>query len=193
MIKKKVIGLVVFGALIGGVIGGTIGGGFQRILADTNNVELIQEYDDVYMSDSNVENEEDIEALKDEFTKEYGNEDEFKKVYEDEEYLEEVNGAKGIIRYTYKDTNEVEEYNYFEELEKELEFSKLSHDEQIQFMKNEFTKEYGSEDEFKKVYEDEEYLEEVNGAKGIIRYTYKDTNEVEEYNYFEELSNYNIE
>ncbi|MCR2013850.1 hypothetical protein NSB31_29810, partial [Bacillus cereus] len=60
-------------------------------------------------------------------------------------------------------------------------------------LKDEFTKEYGNEDEFKKVYEDEEYLEEVNGAKGIIRYTYKDTNEVEEYNYFEELSNYNIE
>ena len=189
MTKKKAIALVAVGALIGAVSMGVI---FQSTSAGVNNIEVIQEYNSIDggIQYSEVNSEEDLAALKDEFIKEFGSEDEFKKVYEDDEYLEEVNGAKGIFRYTDKITKEVEEYNYFEELENELKFSKLSADEQIQFMKDEFIKEFGSEDEFKKVYEDDEYLEEVNGAKGIFRYTDKITNEVEEYNYFEDISKY---
>ena len=191
MIRKKILGIFAVAALIATV---SVGGIYKNISATTGDVSLTQEYtdydltyEDIDAEFTSIESEEDLKALKDEFMQEYGSEDVFKKVYEDDEYLEEVNGAKGIFRYTDKATNEVEEYNYFKELERELELSKLSADEQVKYLKDEFTQEYGSEDVFKKVYEDDEYLEEVNGAKGIFRYTDKATNEVEEYNYFKEL------
>ena len=56
--------------------------------------------------------------LRDEFQQGYGKEDKFKVVLDDEFTKEEVNGAKGIIKTTDKETGEVIVYNYFDELEK---------------------------------------------------------------------------
>ncbi|VFD71007.1 Uncharacterised protein [Clostridioides difficile] len=56
--------------------------------------------------------------MRDEFQQGYGKEDKFKVVLDDEFTKEEVNGAKGIIKTTDKETGEVIIYNYFDELEK---------------------------------------------------------------------------
>ena len=150
------------------------------------------EYDDFeeYDFEEIIKTEEDLNNLKKEFTDEYGNEDVFKKVYEDDELIEEVNGAQGLIRYTDKETNEVDEYNYFQELDKSFKFSQLNNDEKIQFLKDEFTNRYGNEDVFKTIYEDDDVLEEVNGAQGITRYKDKSTNEIEEINHFDDIVKY---
>ncbi|MCR1952710.1 hypothetical protein NSA50_16925 [Clostridium sp. DSM 100503] len=120
MIRKRILGIFAVVALIATV---SVGGVYKNISTTTGDVSLTQEYtdydltyEDIDAEFNSIESEEDLKALKDEFTQEYGSEDVFKKVYEDDEYLEEVNGAKGIYRYTDKSTNEVEEYNYFDEL-----------------------------------------------------------------------------
>ncbi|WP_235667295.1 hypothetical protein [Clostridioides difficile] len=56
--------------------------------------------------------------MKRDFQEEYGKEDKFNITLDDEFTKEEVNGAKGIIKTTDKETGEVIVYNYFDELEK---------------------------------------------------------------------------
>ena len=176
--NKKVLGFAFIGVVAGGVLGSTI----SNINASKlDGLDYSSDYDDMSL-------EEMIELQKEEFKQEYGTEDKFQTVYEDDELKEEVNGATGVVRYTDKTTGEVEEYNYFEELEKELAYSQMTDEERMAADKEEFHKEYGTEDKFQTVYEDDEIKEEVNGATGVIRYTDKTTGEVEEYNYFEESS-----
>lgn len=178
--NKKILGMLAVGAVIATV---SVGGIFVNSSVRADNTDFVKEGGMLYGDDYSISAEEAegrISSLKAEFYKEFGNEDIFKIMYEDDETLAEVNGAKGIFRYTNKSTNEVEEQKYFEELDEEVELAKLTPD----IRKQEFIKEYGNEDIFKKVYEDDEYIEEVNGEKGIVKYTDKSTNEVEEYDYF---------
>ena len=205
MMNKKIITLLTAGALISTIAIGVIfkNNKVESVANDKvsqsilDSDEEVDDLDDLDMNDELdeeevvVESEEDLNRLKSEFTSEYGSEDTFIKVYEDNEFIEEVNGAQGIIRYTDKETNEVDEHNYFQELDKKFKFSQLSSkEEKIQFLKDEFRNKYGNEDIFKTIYEDEYCLEEVNGAQGIIRYTDKYTNTIEETNNFEEIENY---
>ena len=210
MMNKKNIGFIIAGALVTAVVV-TSAVQASKVKNDNNKLasqsleedELDYLYDDEYGYDDEanyddeydnfqelVKTEEELNSLKKEFTDEYGSEDTFKTIYEDDETKEEVNGAQGITRYTDKTTNEVEEYNYFDELDKSFKFSQLSKEEKLQFLKDEFASEYGTEDSFKTVYEDDEAKQEVNGAQGITRYTDKTTNQVDEINNFDDMSNY---
>ncbi|MCC0644832.1 MULTISPECIES: hypothetical protein [unclassified Clostridioides] len=125
--------------------------------------------------------------MKKEFQEEYGKEDEFKVVLDDEFTKEEVNGAKGIIKTTNKMNNEVVVLNYFDEMKSGIEFELKPKAEKNAILRAEFQQGYGKEDKFKVVLDDEFTKEEVNGAKGIIKTTDKETGEVIVYNYFDEL------
>ncbi|MGO1041721.1 hypothetical protein ACTPEO_03210 [Clostridioides difficile] len=125
--------------------------------------------------------------MKKEFQEEYGKEDKFKVVVDDEFTKEEVNGAKGIIKTTNKMNNEVVVLNYFDEMKSGIEFELKPKDEKNAILRAEFQQGYGNEDKFKVVLDDEFTKEEVNGAKGIIKTTDKETGEVIVYNYFDEL------
>ncbi|UWD48383.1 hypothetical protein NYR90_17795 [Clostridioides difficile] len=125
--------------------------------------------------------------MKKEFQEEYGKEDKFKVILDDEFTKEEVNGAKGIIKTTNKMNNEVVVLNYFDEMKSGIEFELKPKDEKNAILRAEFQQGYGNEDKFKVVLDDEFTKEEVNGAKGIIKTTDKETGEVIVYNYFDEL------
>ena len=209
--NKKSIGLLIVGVLVATIAitatfknNNKLVKNMKEVVETMDNDDIDEDYgydDDEYGDDEYgdfegydfekiIKTEEELNNLKKEFSDEYGNEDEFKKVYEDDELIEEVNGAQGLIRYTDKETNEVNEYNYFQELDKSFKFSQLNNDEKIQFLKDEFTNRYGNEDEFKTIYDDDDVLEEVNGAQGITRYTDKATNQVEEINNFDDIVKY---
>lgn len=204
--NKKSIGLLIVGVLVATIAitatfknNNKLVKNMKEVVETMDNDDIDEDYgydDDEYGDfegydfEKIIKTEEELNNLKKEFSDEYGNEDEFKKVYEDDELIEEVNGAQGLIRYTDKETNEVNEYNYFQELDKSFKFSQLNNDEKIQFLKDEFTNRYGNEDEFKTIYDDDDVLEEVNGAQGITRYTDKATNQVEEINNFDDIVKY---
>lgn len=125
--------------------------------------------------------------MKRDFQEEYGKEDKFNITLDDEFTKEEVNGAKGIIKTTNKMNNEVVVLNYFDEMKSEIEFELKPKAEKNAILRDEFQQGYGKEDKFKVVLDDEFTKEEVNGAKGIIKTTDKETGEVIVYNYFDEL------
>lgn len=125
--------------------------------------------------------------MKRDFQEEYGNEDKFNITLDDEFTKEEVNGAKGIIKTTNKVNNEVVILNYFDEMKSGIEFELKPKEEKNAILREEFQQGYGNEDKFKVVLDDEFTKEEVNGAKGIIKTTDKETGEVVVYNYFDEL------
>ncbi|EQF26585.1 hypothetical protein QEW_1152 [Clostridioides difficile CD160] len=125
--------------------------------------------------------------MKRDFQEEYGNEDKFNITLDDEFTKEEVNGAKGIIKTTNKVNNEVVILNYFDEMKSGIEFELKPKEEKNAILREEFQQGYGKEDKFKVVLDDEFTKEEVNGAKGIIKTTDKETGEVVVYNYFDEL------
>ena len=138
-------------------------------------------------SKSQVSYEEKLEYVnrkKAEFQEEYGTEDKFKVIYEGEYFTQEINGATGEGRATTK-SGEVFISNYFEDLEEELKASQMSEEEYLAQEKVKFEKEYGTENKFKVTHEDEEIKEEVNGATGDIRITYKETGKVEKGNFYE--------
>ncbi|HBF1598474.1 TPA: hypothetical protein KQD02_001400 [Clostridioides difficile] len=125
--------------------------------------------------------------MKMDFQEEYGKEDKFNITLDDEFTKEEVNGAKGIIKTTNKMNNEVVVLNYFDEMKSGIEFELKLKAEKNAILRDEFQQGYGKEDKFKVVLDDEFTKEEVNGAKGIIKTTDKETGEVIVYNYFDEL------
>lgn len=125
--------------------------------------------------------------MKRDFQEEYGKEDKFNITLDDEFTKEEVNGAKGIIKTTNKVNNEVVILNYFDEMKSGIEFELKPKEEKNAILREEFQQGYGKEDKFKVVLDDEFTKEEVNGAKGIIKTTDKETGEVVVYNYFDEL------
>ena len=55
-----------------------------------------------------------VDEEKESFKKQFGDENKFKVIYEDELTKEEVNGSTGECRVTIKDTGKVNEYNYFD-------------------------------------------------------------------------------
>ncbi|PBF76983.1 hypothetical protein [Clostridioides difficile] len=125
--------------------------------------------------------------MKRDFQEEYGKEDKFNITLNDEFTKEEVNGAKGIIKTTNKMNNEVVVLNYFDEMKSGIEVELKPKAEKNAILRDEFQQGYGKEDKFKVVLDDEFTKEEVNGAKGIIKTTDKETGEVIVYNYFDEL------
>ncbi|NMS90864.1 hypothetical protein HGQ85_13090 [Clostridioides difficile] len=125
--------------------------------------------------------------MKRDFQQEYGNEDKFNITLDDEFTKEEVNGAKGLIKTTNKVNNEVVVLNYFDEMKSGIEFELKPKEEKNAILRDEFQQGYGKDDKFKVVLDDEFTKEEVNGAKGIIKTTDKETGEVVVYNYFDEL------
>ncbi|AUA36062.1 Uncharacterised protein [Clostridioides difficile] len=125
--------------------------------------------------------------MKRDFQEDYGKEDKFNITLDDEFTKEEVNGAKGIIKTTNKMNNEVVVLNYFDEMKSGIEFELKAKAEKNAILRDEFQQGYGKEDKFKVVLDDEFTKEEVNGAKGIIKTTDKETGEVIVYNYFDEL------
>ena len=125
--------------------------------------------------------------MKRDFQEEYGKEDKFNITLNDEFTKEEVNGAKGIIKTTNKMNNEVVVLNYFDEMKSGIEIELKPKAEKNAILRDEFQQGYGKEDKFKVVLDDEFTKEEVNGAKGIIKTTDKETGEVIVYNYFDEL------
>ena len=120
-----------------------------------------------------------------EFQEEYGKEDKFKLIYEDEFFKEEVNGATGEIRMTTTSTGEVQMLNFFNDLEEELKASQMSEEEYLAQEKVKFEKEYGTENKFKVTHEDESVKEEVNGSTGDVRITDKETGKVTVDNFYE--------
>ena len=69
----------------------------------------------------------------------------------------------------------------------EVEKSGVSYKEKLEYVNNEkaeFQEEYGTEDKFKLIYEDEFFKEEVNGATGEIRITDKETGKVTVDNFY---------
>lgn len=135
----------------------------------------------------NKEFETKYNEMKRDFQEEYGKEDKFNVTLDDEFTKEEVNGAKGIIKTTNKVNNEVVVLNYFDEMKSGIEFELKPKEEKNAILRDEFQQGYGKEDKFKVVLDDEFTKEEVNGAKGIIKTTDKETGEVVVYNYFDEL------
>lgn len=63
----------------------------------------------------------------------------------------------------------------------------LNNEIDYKYLKEEFQKEYGKENEFKITHEDNEIKEEVNGATGEIKTTDKKTGKVEWFNYFKDI------
>lgn len=135
----------------------------------------------------NKEFETKYNEMKRDFQEEYGKEDKFNVTLDDEFTKEEVNGAKGIIKTTNKVNNEVVVLNYFDEMKSGIEFELKPKEEKNAILRDEFQQGYGKEDKFKVVLDDEFTKEEVNGAKGVIKTTDKETGEVVVYNYFDEL------
>ena len=143
----------------------------------------------------NMDGQQYTKFLTDEFHKTYGSEDKFKKIYEDSEVREEVNGKTGEMRTIDEKTNKViDSYNYLQEVAEIADTDDMTKDEyvsdikdQIEEAKEDFQEEYGKENTFKKIYEDDTFKEEVNGATGEYRETYKDSGQVETFNYFSEL------
>lgn len=135
----------------------------------------------------NKEFETKYNEMKRDFQEEYGKEDKFNITLDDEFTKEEVNGAKGIIKTTNKVNNEVIVLNYFDEMKSGIEFELKPKEEKNAILRDEFQQGYGKEDKFKVVLDDEFTKEEVNGAKGIIKTTDKETGKVVVYNYFDEL------
>ena len=137
------------------------------------------------------ENQEYVDFLKDEFKKEYGTENKFKTIYEDNYVKEEVNGATTEFKTTNKETKEVDSYNYFDTLDQRLmnEEESIKHlQEQIDKAKEDFQKQYGTENKFKVIYKDNNTIEEVNGATGEYKITdLRTRNVTDTYNYFDEL------
>ena len=132
------------------------------------------------------------EFLRDDFKNSYGNDDIFKTTYEDDHVKAEVNPYTTEFRVTNKATNGVDSYNYFESLDERLKVSQMTEEEYCDYLKNQggkekesFKKQFGDENKFKVIYEDELTKEEVNGSTGECRVTVKDTKEVSEYNYFD--------
>ena len=143
----------------------------------------------------NMDGQQYTKFLTDEFHKTYGSEDKFKKIYEDSEVREEVNGKTGEMRTIDEKTNKViDSYNYLQEVAEIADTDDMTKEEyvsdikdQIEEAKEDFQEEYGKENTFKKIYEDDTFKEEVNGATGEYRETYKDSGQVERFNYFSEL------
>lgn len=135
--------------------------------------------------------------LIDEFHREYGTTDTFKKVYEGEGIREEVNGKTGEVRTVDTKTNkEIDSFNYIDEVNKlqddedtTKEECKNDIKEQVEEVKKEFHEQYGNEDKFVIVYQDNEVKDEINGKTGEFKETYKDTGKVETYNILEEFDN----
>ena len=95
---------------------------------------------------SNKSYEEYVEYInneKAEFQAEYGIEDKFKLIYEGEYFKEEINGATGDIKITYKETGKVENGNYYEELKEQQKRYKMSDKEYDVYLKEQFKKKFG--------------------------------------------------
>lgn len=135
--------------------------------------------------------------LIDEFHKEYGTANTFKKVYEGEGIREEVNGKTGEVRTIDTKTNDViDSYNYINEVKEVQDAENMTQEEykndikkQVEEAKEEFHKQYGNENTFKNIYEDNYIKQEVNGATGEFKETYKGTGLVDTFNVLEDLDN----
>ena len=77
--------------------------------------------DDGYMDYQETISLDDLKQLvkeaKEVIKEQYGAENEFKTVYEDNDVKEEINGATGQYKLTDKKSNEVNEYNYYSEFD----------------------------------------------------------------------------
>lgn len=117
---------------------------------------------------------------KEEFLKslqeEYGTEDKFFLEYEDDQTKEEINPITGMARITDKEKGTIEEYDAFKALETVI------NDKLLQTLQEE----YGTENRFYLVYEDEEIKEEINPVTGMSRLTDKESGEVDELSLIEE-------
>ena len=126
-----------------------------------------------------------VKSEKEKFQTEYGTENKFNLVYEDEYEKEEVNGSTGETKITNKETGEVFVFNYFKDLDEELKISQMSKDDCRNYIKEKFQAEYGTEDKFV-VYDGEYEKDEINGSTGEVRRTNKETGEVCTFNYIDE-------
>ena len=161
----------------------------NQVIESYNYLEEVEERADAenmtteeYVSDI----KEQVEETKEAFQEQYGKDNTFKKIYEDNMLKEEVNGATGEYRETYKDSGEVETFNYFSELdqvvknaengvyldeslsmyggeyaddEESLYDDEYEYDEDYGYGYDEDSEEYGDEDE-DYAYDDEEYTGE---------------------------------
>ncbi len=133
--------------------------------------------------------------LIDEFHRECGAEDTFKKVYEGEGIREEVNGKTGEVRTIDTKTNDViDSYNYINEVKEVQDAENMTQEEykndikkQVEEAKKEFHQQYGNEDKFNKIFEDEYMIQEVNGKTGEFKETYKGTGLVDTFNVLKDL------
>lgn len=157
---------------------------------ETDNTTLSETYQEY--------KEEEYNDYIEEFQAQYGKEDKFNVVYEDEYEKEEINGATGDSKITDKETGEVSTFNYFKNLESQLdeeesypesETSKMSYEQLTDYIKTEFQNEFGSEDEFTLMGEGDLSKEEINGATGEIKITDKETGKVTSYNLFDAMKN----
>lgn len=87
----------------------------------------------------------------------------------------------------------IEARNTRDNFTEDTSFEEYFSDEQIKLIKVEFQERYGIEDKFKITEENSEIRTEVNGARGIIRITNLNTNEVDTLNYFELIDELNVE
>lgn len=145
-----------------------------------------------YNKTLNMTEEEYTKFLKEDFKETYGTENKFKTTYEDDHVKAEVNPATTEFKVTNKATNGVDSYNYFESLDERVKVSEMTKEEYTEYLKDQVTKEkeafkkqFGNENKFKVVYEDELTKEEVNGITGECKVTVKNTKEVNKYNYFD--------
>ena len=135
--------------------------------------------------------------LIDEFHRECGTEDTFTKVYEGDGIREEVNGKTGEVRTIDTKTNKkIDSFNYIEEVKKVQDAEDITQEEykndikeQVEEAKKEFHEEYGNEDKFNKIYEDNYIKQEVNGKTGEFKETYKGTGLVDTFNVLKDLDN----
>lgn len=63
----------------------------------------------------------------------------------------------------------------------------MSSEEYTAYEKEQFQKDYGTEDKFQTTYENDRIKEEINGATGVIRTTDKKTGEVSDWDFFKAL------
>lgn len=132
-----------------------------------------------------------------EFHRECGTEDKFTKVYEGDGIREEVNGKTGEVRTIDTKTNDViDSFNYIKEVKKVQDAEDITQEEykndikeQVEEAKKEFHEEYGNEDKFNKIYEDDYMTQEVNGKTGEFKETYKGTGLVDTFNVLKDLDN----
>ena len=69
------------------------------------------------------------------------------------------------------------------------EFLNMDEQQYTKFLTDEFHRTYGSQDKFRKIYEDSEVREEVNGKTGEMRTIDEKTNKViDSYNYLQEVA-----